>query len=163
MQRRGLYTPPRKRVAPPLRLPRSKAAIGYIAGIFDGEGTLIRVRDGTWYVNIYSTNREVIDWLLTFGGLSYTRPVTRASSLLSRKDAYVWYIASRESVMRFVSELIPFLIIKRDIATQALTDLQNKPRPKRSFSLTQARHNDRVTKRNVGQTKASEARKVQRG
>jgi hypothetical protein len=125
------------------------AALGYIAGIFDGEGTIVNDRGkGTWYVNIYSTNREVIGWLLTFGGLSYTRPVSKASSPLSRKDAYVWNIATRDSVLCFVSALIPFLIIKRDVAAQALTDLQNKPKLSTSrLRATQSQHNARVTRR----------------
>jgi hypothetical protein len=126
------------------------AVLGYIAGIFDGEGTIFNVR-GVWSVNIYSTDRKLIDGLLTFGGLSYTRPVSKASSPLSRKDGYVWNIASRDSVLRFVSVLIPFLIIKRDVAARALTDLQNRPKlpsdRHRSSPSQASQHNARVTRR----------------
>jgi len=103
-------------------LPDDRSIIGYIAGIFDGEGSLSkRASDGKWIVAIGMTDEGVIRWLAQFGG---TFGVTERKA--PRQVFYTWRLARLYDVLCFLTHIRPYLIVKRDISTTAITALEDR-------------------------------------
>lgn len=88
----------------------------YLAGLFDGEGTVeVRLaersnRTPCWTVRIAITNTDgrVIHWLVdTFGGKVYS-----PKRVKSNKIVYQWSLSARPN-KELIKELFPFLKIKK--------------------------------------------------
>jgi hypothetical protein len=104
----------------------------YLAGIFDGEGhlrvELHRQRNRTMspvlmygMLTIANTSRPLIDWLLSIGGRVQTYP--RAP----HKTIYAWNVYRQGDIVYLVRAMLPYLVVKRDIALKTLDELA-KPR-----------------------------------
>lgn len=96
----------------------------YIAGFFDGEGTILITRRydnnrGCRYylsVRIANTCLEILnDCMLVWGGYIYT--VKKAQT--HHKQAYCWYINNAKAEI-FLNDIFPFLRVKKDEAKIAL-------------------------------------------
>lgn len=97
------------------------AEAAYAAGIFDGEGhvgiTVTKNGRGEPYhrlmVNVTNTNLEVIQWLFErFDGCIHN---PRYFAQETWREAHRW-TASDGRAMRFLEEIQPFLIIKKEQA-----------------------------------------------
>lgn len=113
-----------------LTVPTDPAVLGYIAGMFDGEGNLYwrRLTDYgcSVRVTIYSTTPEVIEWLhTTMGGV--VRWDHKRTERRGWKPMGSWVVSRAADVDAILSALLPYLIIKRDAATQALRLLRREP------------------------------------
>lgn len=103
-----------------LFLPDDPAVRAYIAGLFDGEGSLHgRSRDDMIAVSLTMTDEAVIRWLASFGGKFYVYQPQG-----NRLCTYRWLLARRRDVEHFIVAELPFLKVKRDAALQALDVLR---------------------------------------
>lgn len=110
----------------PLHLPITVAEIAYLAGIFDGEGTVITKRHkGREYghVAIANCDEALISWLASLGGgvTVTTHPRT------DTRTCYSWYVSKSVEVVAFLEALMPYLIIKRERAVILIEKLRSLP------------------------------------
>jgi len=148
---------------------RTKSKLAYFAGLIDGDGTIcISVAyEGTKqqvtkpYMSIGCTTPEICKWAAKhFGGsqFQYERPDPK------HKDVYHWKIASNEALTEIVSQIRPYLLIKRpqaDILLEHLA-LGRKACPEERLRLAKAiqhanqNHNDYPPfKRNLSRQEAN--------
>lgn len=96
--------------------------INYIAGFFDGEGTVgiygkgakLRAR-----ISISQTNENVLSLIKTNFGYGNVYKVGRTKD--HWKDAWVYAIQDVNEVIDFLTKITPFLIVKKEIALDVLS------------------------------------------
>lgn len=119
----------RARRAPLLRLPTKSEELAYLAGIVDGEGCIsFRQDSGSWTVAVTNTSVELETLLRGIGGLFYY-PARRASFKLDgtfTKQRFEWKISRAWDVCRLLEALLPYLVIKRERAEQAIQKIRGK-------------------------------------
>ena len=114
----------------------------YIAGFLDGEGSIIV---GTTKGNngdnrgvrivFVNTNLKVLNYIDNFlkskgiSGVIAEKPQWRIKNGLHRKRCWHWRIGRRREVISLLTNLLPYLIIKRSKAIEALK-LANRPDPR---------------------------------
>lgn len=94
---------------PEVKVPTNLVDIGYIAGLLDGEGCIYyinttKTRSKQIGVKVSMTDREVIDYLLTFGGYAFTdqrKP--------PRKPIHNWYLTRGRCVFLFLQAVLPYM------------------------------------------------------
>lgn len=105
----------------------------YLAGLFDGEGCIhiaeVSFKDRPHGVqkayradiHITMTNREVIEWVAkNFGGVYYVQ-----ESVNPRwRNAYRWVPKGNKNKQNLLLGLLPYLIVKREVANIALEFLR---------------------------------------
>lgn len=128
---RGLVYPVRRRIPAKFNVPRRVADLAYIAGIIDGEGCITKsVAKQHWCVSVYQSDKRLIDWLLKFGGYSGTRDANKAAlyarGIRTNSDLYYWNLANARDVRRLLRALLPYLLLKRDRALQAIDEISRK-------------------------------------
>lgn len=108
-------------LAQTITIPTDPAVLGYIAGLFDGEGHLRwRLRTNSASFNIYNTNVEVITWLhTTLGG--QVRWATRGQ----HKSLGTWRIHRNRDIAPLLDAIMPYLIIKRGVAQMVVANLKH--------------------------------------
>ncbi|MFH2063369.1 MAG: LAGLIDADG family homing endonuclease [bacterium] len=97
----------------------------YIAGFFDGEGTISSVGDG-YRVVISQTNFLVLEEIRLFVGFGNVSQVAKRKE--HWKDAWIYYVARQKQVLRFLESVEPFLIVKSQKASRTIVDLQPRVR-----------------------------------
>lgn len=108
----------KQRPSKPLRLPKSKTDLAYIAAFVDGEGYigLPRKNMSSASIVVYNTHKPVIDWFSSFGGFSYERKITG----MGTKPQYGWHLNASADVSTFLSAIIPYMRVKQAVAQEAL-------------------------------------------
>lgn len=112
--------------SPTLTLPDNPGLVGYIAGLVDGEGSIVRRNDsprGGWCVTISLTHRETIDWLVSWGGRLTSTGKANDRNRLGNKPVWRWMVARQQDVVALLRAIIPYLIVKQDKAQRALQEL----------------------------------------
>lgn len=112
------------------RLPKDHAA--YLAGLFDGEGSIVVQRAGqsgraqhSYRLQVANTFRPVIDWCVeNVGGTSAVH--RRAVKNPRHQDAYYWYLGGAANVRSVLMQIRPWLIVKRSAADAALAALSRQ-------------------------------------
>jgi hypothetical protein len=100
-------------------LPTGPAEIGYLAGLFDGEGSLSRLKaSGHWVVQIAMTHEPTMQYLGSLGGTLRPRGV-----LGNRKPCWGWRVMASNEVIEFLRLVLPYLRVKRQLALDALDEL----------------------------------------
>jgi len=112
-------------------------SIQYVAGLFDGEGSVHVVRNRPGWgasVSVGVCNKEVIDKLYTtFGGS------TRMQLTKKGREFFVWRMGITKAT-EFLSSIQPFCIIKRSVIVVALklasimNERASKPDGRRALS-----------------------------
>ena len=92
----------------------------YIAGFFDGEGSLV-FSDGRWRVSIPQTNEDVLVQIRSFAKCGNLLKARKRQS--HWKDSWVYYIVSQKDAYRFLINIKPFLIVKRSSVVESLPKL----------------------------------------
>jgi len=95
--------------------------IAYLAGLVDGEGYLKVEKHGTIRLVIGMSAPKAIYWVYNnFGGnvTKQKRP--------NGKPFYVWRMNQGKSLLYLLLLLIPFLVTKKDILTEAMKDMIDK-------------------------------------
>ena len=90
----------------------------YIAGFFDGEGSISRV--GNWYrIIISQTHYEVLAAIRLFAQVGHVAKLTKRQA--HWKDAWIYYIAKQKDVALFLRGIAPYLIVKRQYVIPILS------------------------------------------
>ena len=100
----------------------------YLAGIVDGEGSIIQVKPRAWRVAIYQSDEPFILWVreVTGTGLAAKRPATACAgkNLVKQgvfKVGWHWQLYGHNAAL-FIRQLLPYLRIKRALAEAMLRD-----------------------------------------
>jgi hypothetical protein len=103
------------------RVPAPVAVLAYVAGVFDGEGsvsiTCAQQRYHTLRVEIVNTNPMLMQWLVEKMGGKIT-PL-RQNQGLGTKPVFAWILRNLNAEV-FLREVLPYLIVKREQAELAL-------------------------------------------
>jgi hypothetical protein len=102
-----------------MNLPDDPASIGYIAGLIDGEGTIMN-KPYFRCVTIANTDIPMIEWLGRIGGSVQWR-TKQAKDGIIRKPIAAWTVSDAVGMHRLLTAIEPYLITKRGKA-QALLD-----------------------------------------
>lgn len=125
LKSRGYATPDRNRKSVKLALPDSAERIGYLAGIFDGEGSLSRSnRPMVWQLVVYNTSKPLIDWLVSLGGLGSVR--SKLVSPLSKLTQYGWVLSRAYDQLVFLNAVEPYLFCKAKVVSVALPEVAQR-------------------------------------
>lgn len=103
-----------------LLLPEEPALVGYIAGIIDGEGSIIRSKKGHWSVKVTMTDFDLIRWLGSLGG-----KVNTGNTKPPRQPTLTWHVSRRRDVVLLLNALLPYLRVKKGRAEEALAILSH--------------------------------------
>lgn len=99
--------------------------IGYVAGIVDGEGSIVGAPKVT--IQVSMTTKEVIDHLWNLCGGTITGPYERRSGRSEIcKPQYHWTISSAENAYQLLKILLPYLIVKKEKAEEVIRLLERK-------------------------------------
>ena len=109
---------------PPQRLSPTQAA--YIAGFFDGEGSLVQARPHVWRFVIHQSEEEVLNWIteVTGTGKVSLRSPIRTSNLIKKpvyKPAFQWQLYGHNAAL-LIQQLLPYLHVKKVLAEAMLKD-----------------------------------------
>jgi hypothetical protein len=109
-------------------MPNDPYVIGYIAGIFDGEGNLqLRYRGNMQAkVCIYNTNKHVIEWLSDQVPGSKIRRDTKRVEREGWLPCGIFSLYRARDVKIFLEAILPYLIVKKDAAITALAFFKEK-------------------------------------
>lgn len=92
----------------------------YMAGIIDGEGSIIKANRSknypNWIIKVSMTDRPLIEWLHSFGGTVNPRP----SKNPRWQDQWCWQMSRQIDVQLILTAVLPYLRIKRGKAVEAL-------------------------------------------
>lgn len=98
----------------------------YLAGIIDGEGHIKRMKrsPSTVQIAIGTTSKDLIVFLLGVGGRQNT--YHPSPTHLGKKDMYLWNLSTQVDVYNLLTQVAPFMIIKKIEVDDALRVLQAK-------------------------------------
>jgi hypothetical protein len=109
---------------------KSHITWAYVAGFFDGEGSVLKDRRGgdrwiTFAVVFYQSNRLVLDKIAEF--FAEAAIPCRVYSYRSSRDreAFALRVCGKENVFNVLDGMGPFLIVKRDKAGEAVDYILN--------------------------------------
>ena len=94
----------------------------YIAGFFDGEGSLTHNGRG-FRISIPQTNEEVLLSIKKFIGYGNIIYIAKRKSHWS--DGWSYYIARQTEVYDFVKKIKPFVIVKKSLVIKIIPELEN--------------------------------------
>ncbi len=102
--------------------------IAYLAGLVDGEGSIIipsrkQLRVGLFIAN---THKGVLEWVLGNFPCGSLRLVTRKQRQPHLKICYQIYIQGTRNVYQLLKGLLPYLIIKKEHAELCIKFLEDK-------------------------------------
>jgi|SRR6266545_7900528 len=109
-----------------LRVP-TRERIAYIAGFFDGEGNIHIQRQGSGLrpmIAIGNTNLESLRMIRSH--LRCGSIVTGTKQKAHYKTPYLWRSCGTRDVYAFLKMVLPFLIVKRESAKDAMRTLRNR-------------------------------------
>lgn len=107
-----------------IKVPTDPVVIGYLAGLFDGEGNVQfkmkhSGRSLSCKLGIYNTDPNIHEWLVEkIGGKVHWR--TDRCIKFGWKPCGVWEIYRAADVRAFLSCIAPYVIIKRDAIAASL-------------------------------------------
>lgn len=105
---------------------------GYVAGLIDGEGCIViskcnRYRLGlNCWISIANTSLELMNWLVeNVGGKAYSKnprqePLLFNGRVCERLPCYNWNVNATIEVNELLSQIIPFLVIKKEKAQKCI-------------------------------------------
>lgn len=93
----------------------------YIAGFFDGEGSITH-NDKGFRVTVAQTNFEVLEQIRKFVGFGFIiKPTKRKAHW---KDSWVYYIARQKNIYSFLQSVSRYLVVKRLLAEKTIPKLK---------------------------------------
>lgn len=93
----------------------------YIAGFFDGEGSISPNGKG-FRVTIPQANEEILNKIYNFAGYGHVMKLKKRKA--HWKDAWLYYIARKEDIYKFLKKVVPYLILKRKMAYRVIFQLR---------------------------------------
>lgn len=112
-----------------IKCPTDKAALGYLAGIVDGEGYIGRIEITYknrkikigWKLCVANTNEELINWLKRIGGSVYQWKPRE-----NRKKGFEWRLLRALDIHKFLKAILPYLIIKKKRAKDIVEEIEKR-------------------------------------
>jgi len=103
----------------------NKFELGWLSSAIDGEGSIgFDLKTNILRVGIYNTNKNFIDYAKKLlNGNVFIRPSTSERKVLYRVE-----IGSKDKIIFILKQIIPYLIIKKEIAIKVLELAKNKGR-----------------------------------
>lgn len=101
------------------RLTRIQSA--WLAALIDGEGCILfskRYRGIT--LQVTNTAVSLLNFVMSVTGVGSITRNDWKNRKTKWSDAYRWRIAARDSVLRLLRSILPYLIVKRDKARRAI-------------------------------------------
>lgn len=130
LRRRFAYQVPEERLRgtkpQSITAPTRPVDIGYMAGLMDGEGSIMvrRVRNApAVFIRVSMTDERAIRWLAGFGGA-----VTEYLPDPPRKRVFTWQVFRQADIAALLPVLLPHLIVKRAKAEEALAEVRSRRR-----------------------------------
>lgn len=113
---------------PTWKPPNSAAALAYLAGIIDGEGTICYQDRGTrhYRVAVIMTSEETIRWIGQWGGTTAALPMRRGAKP-HHKPQWIWRVTGHSNVRVVLTAVVPFLVTKKATALEALAYIATRP------------------------------------
>lgn len=99
----------------------------YLAGFWDGEGTLKCYRNGP-RASVAQNTSEVIYAIRDF--LEIPNTITKYQTGVKKRWIWCLQIQRRDHLLYLVQGMLPHLIVKRDAALELLEVLNNAPNPR---------------------------------
>ena len=97
--------------------------LAYLAGIVDGEGSIMLWKSEinpkkrgqfNLRVNVSTTDKCLMDWLYkNFGGTIYELNAPSRKAKPHWKQQYIWQV-NRPDILQFLKNIHPFLVIKKE-------------------------------------------------
>jgi hypothetical protein len=108
----------------------SESEKGYVAGFLDGEGSICIYKHKTIHyclsIAFYNSHKGVIDWIEgKLGYKSFKRTTDNRLNDRHNKNNYVVYIRKNSDSLDFLKKCLPYLIIKKDQAKNAILFLES--------------------------------------
>jgi|SRR5215831_10702529 len=100
-------------------MPLTSSEAAYLAGIIDGEGSIMLQRSGGTIfvvVKVANTSQGLMAWLTQKTGVGRVQYTSR--SHLGRKDVHHWVVVGRQA-LALLHAIDPYLIVKREQANVA--------------------------------------------
>ena len=93
----------------------------YIAGFFDGEGSVVYNGKG-FRVTITQTNFKVLDEIKQFTKVGMIFEVTKRKA--HWKDSWVYLIAKQQDVYLFLMNILKFSVVKKELIKKSLPQIK---------------------------------------
>lgn len=100
-------------------IPSEPTALGYLAGLIDGEGSFTITKGVTARVIVYNTNRAAIRWLVKVIGGAVSKPDMRG-----RLPCFAWSVTAHRDVLALSRAVLPLLIIKKLDAARIIAHVE---------------------------------------
>jgi len=95
----------------------------YVAGFFDGEGTITKA-EKRYRIYVTQTSREVLDSICQLADVGSVKPIKKRKS--HWQNAWVYYITDKHKIRYFLRQVYPYLVVKKQLASKALEDIDEK-------------------------------------
>jgi len=95
----------------------------YIAGFFDGEGSVTHNGKG-YRITVPQTNEDVLNKIRDFTGVGHVIKLRKRE--IHWKDSWLYYIANKKDVCRFLNKAGPYLVVKQKKALLAIKHLKKE-------------------------------------
>ncbi len=89
----------------------------YIAGFFDGEGSITKNANG-YRIQVVQTHEGVLQSMRVFSGIGFVVQVTKRQP--HWKDCWVWGISRQDHVEKFLHHVRPYVVVKRKLLEYTL-------------------------------------------
>jgi len=95
----------------------------YIAGFFDGEGSII-LKNGRSRIAIVQTNKPVLESIKKFTKCGNIFEVTKRKP--HWKDCWVYSISCKKDIYNFLRKITPYLFVKKELAEKGILQLKKE-------------------------------------
>jgi len=95
----------------------------YIAGFFDGEGTIL-LKNGRPRIMVVQTDRVVLECIKNFAKCGNIFEVTKRKP--HWKDCWVYCISRKEDMYNFLRKIAPYLFVKKELAEKGILQLEKE-------------------------------------
>lgn len=110
-------------------IPEDPVRLSYLAAMIDAEGCITRNSKSTactWQVVITNTSPELETWLRQFGGNFYYVSRQRRDRQGTIKQCFEWKVTTAWNIHRLLCALLPYMVIKRARAIEAIQDISSR-------------------------------------
>jgi len=118
-------------IYPPHPLILTEGEKGYLAGLLDGEGSIYIDTEAKYHtvvISFYNNSREVMEYLKKLLPFGHLKVVRRRKRNPRHSNGYRFGISCMTDCHRLLKTLLPYLIIKRKRAIEALKYLEERIR-----------------------------------
>lgn len=98
----------------------SEVECAWMAGLIDGEGTIVRTKNGrdNYSLRLSNTSRPLLDRIMEVAGTGALYDIPKHQS--HHKSAWLWQVNTRNAAL-LLRQVLPWLIVKRERAEEVLS------------------------------------------